>query len=496
METKKEVIKTLNNLKSDYSDLISECEKYIRVPDFDPPPQPSTFMKSFNKNDDDDDDDYDDDDDDYDDDDDSKEFFAEDCEKIIDGNYTIDGKNLGGAKDNCINLTYKKTAKKKIDKPYKKEPKKPIEPTYEKVKINHPISRLLTIVTTVMGIISYIYFENPTNNDIYGLMMFFAIIGGGGTLFLFLLSMGGFIGLFVNIYMSMSAKKEYKQKMEEYNRELYLYKIETKAAEVEYENAMKDYERQLEEVDKEYERKNNKKYNQILADIEKYIITCKEYFKKKEAFDKERQKKLDAIDKDYKVIHKRLGSYPDFIPTKFFKVLDSPGTYSRFILGGLYGEVTAYIQILESGRADTFKEAVNCYFADKDEEKKRRILKEQGEEAREREERRIRILKEQAEEQRRYNEEQAEEQRRYNEEQAEEQRRQADEQRRFNERQAEEQRRRADEQRRFNERQAKEQQKAAQMQACASSTCVTCRRKCGMAFYSPMGYAGCIHYTR
>ncbi len=471
MTSRKELIDTLSALVTDYSALITERREADNLYFSESVPQPTIIKKS-----------------------DKSYFQISDCEKIIAGNYKLNGENITGkSSDDSVELTYHNDVEKvTVNKPPKKVPVKPSGPECNKI-FTRPLFVVLSAGTFLLSIIGIILLGVGTS--LPSLSFLILAIGIVGTFILCGLSKGGIFRLIINLVRLPKLKKVYANELERYKSDLAQYISDMETAQIEYDNSLREYERQIALAEKEYDEKCRKLHGSALLEIQGYIGACKDYFARKEETEAELEKKKAEIKTKYDAVALKIKSYPDTMPPKFLKVSEFECT-SCYTLDEIKSELQAYIDILESGRADTLKEATNCYIADRQAEEQRRILEQQAEDARRREEERNRILEEQAEEQRRYNEEQmrfneqqADEQRRFNQQRADEERRRGEEQMRFNEQQAEEQRRQM-------QKQADEQKKLAQMQACATSTCPMCRRKCGMASYIPAGHSGCACFIK
>lgn len=381
---KKEIAKTLSALADDYSDLISERGKADNLHFAESVPQPTAFKKSNNLS-----------------------FYESDCEKIIDGKYTVNGEKTGNAEGNCIALTYDEPIKETgIYEPVIKKYQRPVEPTYEKPKfLEHPVMLALSVVSFALMIglliVGIVVNFMALYAEIVAITGFFIFTGK---------SYGGVIAAIIYLFRLPVIKKHRKEDMKEYKRQLDRYAKKVEAAQTEYDSAMQDYERQVAEADKEYESKCEELYKSVLKAIEEYIVVCKEYFKRKKQAEEENEKQKAIIRQRYEAIAGKIQAYPEIIPPKFLKVPEFEKT-SCYDLEKVESELKAYVDILESGRADTLKEATNCYIADKQAEEQKRILENQAMEQRW-----------QAEEQRRQSERQAQEQRELMEQQAKEQR--------------------------------------------------------------------------
>ena len=385
----------------------------------------------------------------------------------------MNGESITGkSSDNFVDIIYENIEKTIIEEPTKKVPVKPLGPKYKK-GFTRPVVTAFSAVALLLIIVFAVLIGCGVNAAVYLL-----VISIMATLILCAFSNGGIIFLLINLCCFSKIKRKREQEMQQYKSDLAKYIADMETAQIEYNNSLQEYEQQVASAEKEYADKCRKLHESVIVEIQNYIAICKDYFARKKKAEAEFEKKKAVIKAKYDAIASKIKSYPDTMPPKFLKVpeLDNASCYT---LEEIKSELKAYIDILESGRADTIKEATNCYIADKQAEEQRRILEQQAEDARRREEERNRILAEQAEDQRRHNEER----RRFNEQQAEEQRR-------FNERQAEEQRRRDEEQR----RQTEKQQELLERQACAAAYCVSCSRQGRSFCYRANGNGGCMHY--
>lgn len=377
---KKEVVRTLGALVADYVSLISERQKADDLYFNESVPQPSEFRKS-----------------------DRHSFYESDCEKVISGNCTIDGKPIGTTNSDCVDVTYDKPQKEIISKPTKYEITEPVKQKFEEPAfMKKPVMTALSAISLALLIGMLIW-------GISGAYVAFLLVGVcvaaviGFTLY----SRGGVFAAIIYLIKLPKIKAERKKIMEDYHRRVNNYEQRKKEAQEEYNQNVADYERQVVEADKEYERKCNELYESILKSVNEYAMICKEYFKRKQESEAENDKQKAVIKKNYIAIAKKIEAYPDIIPTKYLKVpaFEQSSCYG---LRNVRNELKAYIDILESGRADTLKEATNCYIEDQH----RRAVEEQAEEQRRQAEEQTRILEEQAEEQTRILEKQAEEQER------------------------------------------------------------------------------------
>lgn len=461
MNSRKELIDTLSALVTDYSALIAERREADNLYFSESVPQPTIIKKS-----------------------DKSYFQISDCEKIIAGNYKLNGENITGkSSDDSVELTYHNDVEKvTVNKPPKKVPVKPSGPECNKI-FTRPLFVVLSAGTFLLSIIGIILLGVGTS--LPSLSFLILAIGIVGTFILCGLSKGGIFRLIINLVRLPKLKKAYANELERYKSDLAKYISDMEAAQIEYNNSSREYEQQIALAEKEYDDKCRKLHESVLLEIQDYIGACKDYFARKKKAEAEFENKKAVIKTKYDAVALKIKSYPDTMPPKFLKVSEFECT-SCYTLDEIKSELQAYIDILESGRADTLKEATNCYIADRQAEEQRRILEQQAEDARRREEERNRILEEQAEEQRRYNEEQ----RRFNEQQAEEQRR-------FNQQQAYEQRQRDEELRRANEQQADAQKQLADQQKCFATLCPRCRYHNGSVLckYRANGYGGCKNYA-
>ena len=419
--TKKEVVKTLSALVADYSALIAERRKADNLRFSESVPQPTDFKKAGGYG-----------------------FNDSDCEKIIAGKYTVNGKKADSTESGCIDLTYEEVKKETIPQPSKKNP--PAEPTRPKFErpgcLERPAlliaSGIAFIVTIVLAVVLAITFS-------IGEMIAAAFVPLILTVIFSVLSRGGIFALFIYPFRLPKIMKQRKEVMGEYKRQLDQHAKDADAVQVEYDAAMQEYERQVAEADKEYERKCDEQHQRVLKAIEEYIVACKKYFELKKQTEEDIERQKAIIMQRYEAIAKKIEAYPDIIPSKFVKVPEFENA-SCYALGKIESELKAYVDILESGRADTLKEATNCYVEDQH----RRALQEKADEQRWAEEERNRILEQQADEQKRYADNQAEQ---------------------------------------------------AMKQTCAVSKCPHCwynsserYERCGMSRYQSDGHGGCTHF--
>lgn len=377
METKRDLIKTLGELTEDYSELISERSKADGLYFAESVPQPKLFKKS-----------------------DGTDFVLDDCEKIIAGNYKLNGEQLTKAKDGQIGkivnaepveLTYKSSAKQEtasseeIKKPEKKELIQPWKPEPVKIIGRKPLFVILSAVTFVLFIIGIILLGVRALPVIGYLMLAIGILG---TFILCGLSNGGIFGWLISLFLLPKRQQEYERQMESYKKELAIYQKEEAAAQSEYENALKEYERAKEAAEKSYKEKSEslktqyktavrKEREAVLAEIDEYIGICEQYLERKENAEAEYEEQKVIIKQKYEAVAEKIKSYPDLIPPKYLKVPEFEESY-WYAVNTNFEELKAYLGILESGRADTLKEATNCYIADKQAEEQTRILEGQA----------------------------------------------------------------------------------------------------------------------
>jgi hypothetical protein len=340
---------------------------------------------------------------------------------------------------------------------------------------------------------------------------------------------GGLIALFGEIFIYYPHhRKSYRNELSRYRLESSHLKEKELKLQQDFEKGTKAYEQELAAERFNFEEEQEKIKNKYLADIALVLTHYKEEYQKylngQEAFENEQDRLLSEYEQNrdkvraeanaaYNIIRDKIRAN-DNIPVKYreavidtideeqdisiefvigkgqsARVMAMPlqvDVYSNSTIYPLEKETAALLNIIRAGRADTIKEAINCYTTDKFNEERIDAIKEAEDE-------RNRILEEQAEEELRLQEQQLSQQRqrdfedrRFRQEQENRQRstdrdrqREMEKQTEFQRKQADEARRQTDllkQQQRDAERQVQEQAKKIDY-----TKCLTCARSstCG-----------------